>query len=362
MSKAFEHPSNVIVPQRRLSLPAQEVARSLTESGRDVREIVATGSSLMDFLTEENPILSFRQNAAFFERCAHFTDNPDFGFAMGTRRDFRAVGLAAYCALTAPTVQEFLSSFCQTVPCYTDSVEVQFSDLGHLVWKVNEPVHFPHQQYIEFLFVLLLKSARMYLEPRSGAQSLEAKAVWLDLPKYASVKKRNRFWGCPIQNERGRYEMRFHVSDLSRRMRSADPYLHRLMHNIAADHRADEETSEQTLHFRLKAIIYRDLADQKLTQARVARELGLSTRTLSRELSRLNLRFFSILDEIRRETAKSYLCDSSLAPGEISKALGFASLSSFTDASKRWFAMTPGQLRARYGFVVRSDRDSPQRN
>ncbi|WP_215265454.1 AraC family transcriptional regulator [Epibacterium ulvae] len=362
MAKVYENMSDVVVPRRRLSLPAQEVARSLIEGGRDVAAISIGGRTFQEFLTEENPMLSFREIAAFFERCAFLSEDPDFGSIMGTRRDFRATGLAAYCALTAPTVQEFFLSFCRTVRCYTDGVDIQFSDLGHLVWTVKEPSQLPHHQYMEFLSVLLLKSARMYLKPRSGAQGLEAKAVWMDLPQTASTKKRSRFWGCPVQKENGRLEMRFQLSDLSRRMRSADPYLHRLMEDFAAHHRADEEAFEQTLHFRLKAVIYRDLSDQKLTQASVAQELGMSARSLSRELSSQDLRFFSVLDEIRREIAKSYLCDTELAPSGISKALGFASLSSFTDAFKRWFAMTPGQFRSLHGFAVRPDRDSAQRN
>ena len=79
----------------------------------------------------------------------------------------------------------------------------------------------------------------------------------------------------------------------------------------------------------------------------VARELGISERSLQRRLSELGYTFNALADEVREATARLYLEQPDIALAEIAYLLGFADQSTFNRAFKRWTGVTPKQARVR---------------
>jgi AraC-like DNA-binding protein len=77
----------------------------------------------------------------------------------------------------------------------------------------------------------------------------------------------------------------------------------------------------------------------------VARQLGMSPRTLQRRLSEHNAIFNEMLDTMRFGAAKSHLAQGNIAATEIAYLLGFAEQSSFNRAFRRWAGQTPGEFR-----------------
>jgi AraC-like DNA-binding protein len=85
--------------------------------------------------------------------------------------------------------------------------------------------------------------------------------------------------------------------------------------------------------------------DANLTQ--VAGALGLSARTLQRQLAAAGTSFSDLLAVTRLRLAERYLSDPSLSLAEIALLLGFGDQSSFTHAFRGWFGTTPAAWRAR---------------
>jgi AraC-like DNA-binding protein len=79
----------------------------------------------------------------------------------------------------------------------------------------------------------------------------------------------------------------------------------------------------------------------------VARDLGMSARTLQRRLSAVGSSYQQVLDSSRRETAERCLTGSSLSVAEIAYMLGFSEPAAFHRAFKRWTGMTPQAVRHR---------------
>jgi AraC-like DNA-binding protein len=75
----------------------------------------------------------------------------------------------------------------------------------------------------------------------------------------------------------------------------------------------------------------------------VARNLGMSERTLGRKLADEGLNFTQILQQVRRDLAVRYDCR--LQVSKIAWLLGFHDVSAFTHACKRWTGKTPSQMR-----------------
>ncbi|MFD5177576.1 AraC family transcriptional regulator [Nocardia sp. NPDC058379] len=73
----------------------------------------------------------------------------------------------------------------------------------------------------------------------------------------------------------------------------------------------------------------------------VARQLGLSSRTLRRRLREEGTTFHSLRDEVRVTLAEQMLRSGALSVEDIAIRLGYAEAASFTHAFKRWKGVTP---------------------
>jgi AraC-like DNA-binding protein len=81
------------------------------------------------------------------------------------------------------------------------------------------------------------------------------------------------------------------------------------------------------------------------TQAEIARGLALSPRTLHRRLAEAGTSFGELLDGARRELAAGYLQRTDYSVAEVAYLVGFAEVSSFNRAFRRWTGRSPGAVR-----------------
>ena len=108
-----------------------------------------------------------------------------------------------------------------------------------------------------------------------------------------------------------------------------------------------EKTSPNVRH-QVERVIVRLLSRGEAETVKVARELGMSVRTLARRLSQSGTTFTKILEEFRRDMALSYLRDASLPPSQVTFLLGYSELSAFNHTFKRWTGASPGEWRAKH--------------
>jgi AraC-like DNA-binding protein len=81
------------------------------------------------------------------------------------------------------------------------------------------------------------------------------------------------------------------------------------------------------------------------TQEKVAKELGVSTRTLARRLKAEKTTYFKVVEAYREAMAKSMLSDTQTQITEIAFVLGYADTSTFSSAFKRWSGKSPSEYR-----------------
>ena len=81
------------------------------------------------------------------------------------------------------------------------------------------------------------------------------------------------------------------------------------------------------------------------TLARASDHMKMTQHQLRRLLKRHGTCFQCLVDDTRKVLAKHYLTETELRFSEITFLLGFSDQSVFTRAVKRWFGITPKQLR-----------------
>jgi AraC-like DNA-binding protein len=97
----------------------------------------------------------------------------------------------------------------------------------------------------------------------------------------------------------------------------------------------------------VRVLVVAQLAKGQSSIDRVARELGVTRRTVHRRLLGEGQTFSRILDEVRRDLATRYLADEHRSLAEVSLLLGFAAPSGFSRWHRRHFDAPASQRRAR---------------
>jgi len=97
----------------------------------------------------------------------------------------------------------------------------------------------------------------------------------------------------------------------------------------------------------VRHVLRRRLGDFDISLSKVAADLGVSPRTLQRQLTARGTRFALILREVRTDRAQFYLHRTSLSIREIAFLLGFDTPASFYRAFADWTGQTPGTFRDR---------------
>ncbi|SAL20595.1 AraC family transcriptional regulator [Caballeronia udeis] len=102
---------------------------------------------------------------------------------------------------------------------------------------------------------------------------------------------------------------------------------------------------EQTFADHVDAALARSMCGQRPSVEALARELGISTRTLQRKLALDGTSYQQQLDRVRSRIARRLLGSTDLAAGEIAWFLGFEEVNSFSRAFNQWEGTTPQRWR-----------------
>lgn len=84
----------------------------------------------------------------------------------------------------------------------------------------------------------------------------------------------------------------------------------------------------------------------------IAQQLHLSSRTLRRRLLDEGTHFRLLLEEVRQTLAEELLATGGLTLEEIAARLGYAEVSNFIHAFKRWKGLAPHQYRQRHRDAI----------
>jgi AraC-like DNA-binding protein len=107
-----------------------------------------------------------------------------------------------------------------------------------------------------------------------------------------------------------------------------------------------------SLGSRIKAQLRALPAEQWPTSEALAQQLCISPSTLRRRLADTGLPYQTIKDLVREEMATLWLADPNISYAEIAERLGFADVSSFYKAFRKWTGTNPGQYR---GLILHAD-------
>lgn len=155
--------------------------------------------------------------------------------------------------------------------------------------------------------------------------------------------KYNTFFKVGVHFDSNRNSITLPFSVIDEQLVGGNPTIARLNDQIMIKYLATFE--KRGITHQVKDAIASCLSSGELSKERIALSLNMSVRSLQRKLKGFDTSFSLLLDETRKELAKSYLGDPENDLAEISLLLGFSQPSSFSRAFKRWTQTTPMEFR-----------------
>ena len=180
---------------------------------------------------------------------------------------------------------------------------------------------------------------------KGTGQRLTPVRVELARPGPASDAQRD-FFDCPIRFGAARDRLVLKASDLDRPFPGHNAELLDVLMPALTD-ALGRLSPKSTFADQVKAVLKRGLASGRPDIAHVARDLGVSERTLQRRITEEGTTFRTLVTEARQELGQHLLADPSADVAEVACLLGFQDTTSFYRAFRSWEGTTPNRWRER---------------
>lgn len=152
-------------------------------------------------------------------------------------------------------------------------------------------------------------------------------------------------FGCRVRFKAGHNALIFCDGDLDRPFVTQNADLLRVV-GAQLETELQARTATANLDVEVKRTLKRSLAGKRPTLRDVARELGMSARTLQRRFGDAGMTFQQLVEDTRRELAHHYLSQSAIELNEAAFLLGYEDSKSFFRAFQTWEGISPGEWRS----------------
>jgi AraC-like DNA-binding protein len=327
-----------------LAIWVRQLAEELAKQGYPVRQLLTQAGISERALQGKDARIPFTKNAAFFEFAAEATENSNLGLEFAQSRDTRDAGLLGYVGLNSPTVKDALKNLSRYRHVMSDALEINVDELensGTIRWWRRGLAPARCRQYMEFGTTNLIRGLREVTRRR-----LRPVRVTFAHARNARIREFEGFFGCPVEFGRRANLIELSQTDLSVPIIDADKRLLHVLRSYSTEVLAKHRQRPPSLIETVERLIVDRLSNAEARIDIVAKELAMSSRSLSRALAKLGTSFHAIVETLRKDLAHKYLKQGDFTLKEITFLLGYADISSFNHAFKRWTSKTPKQVRS----------------
>ncbi len=307
------------------------LAEILGRLGGDARNFLVQ-LEIDDAATPDTYVSAERVDALLAE-LARRRGDPTFSLTLARAAVVRNLGLFGHMVWMSGTVRDALARAVKFFGVVTRRTTLTLDEAGGVATLRQHAVagHTRGAILTEFPFVSLALRARHATDGRFALRAVRFRHRSEHTAAYRDA------FGCDVMFRASRDELEIESAMLDLSLASADPITAAVLEARAAE--LTGGAARSPFVERVRRAAQATLVKSPSLES-VARELGISPRTLRRHLAQERTSLRAILDDVRRERA-----DQLLARGEAVKAvaseLGFSESSAFSRAYKRWTGRSP---------------------
>jgi len=294
--------------------------------------------------------IALHEYVGTIEQAAVETGTPSLGWEIGNAVPLLQLGDIGSAVTASSTLATALQRICEYFSLLQDLTELRLvREGGHcaLSYRILDPDIWPRHQ--DSIFTLAIM-ARILFAAQGFAK--ERAEIFLETPDHSLAADLSRVTGMACYAGAETNMIRFPSEMLDLKMRPAAAADTEKLQELGRQLR--EKRRAKLVEDQVRATIYLRLGKQSITQGAVARELGLSDRTLRRQLAARDTNFQQIVDECRiRQAVLEVRRQRSMSITEIALRLGYSEHSTFSRAFARCTGMPP------QAYLRRPDLQAP---
>ncbi|MCG8443537.1 MAG: AraC family transcriptional regulator [Caulobacterales bacterium] len=276
------------------------------------------------------------------ERLGARADEPGLSWSMGQEADYATRGDVGRAVLGAPTLGAAFRRLSEYFPLIQDATDLRleagprwailsYRILDHEIWPRHHDA-----MYSLGIYAAMVKAA--------APEAWREVEITVEAEPHAAKCDVSRIVRANVAYGGDANMLRFPVGLLDRPLTLARPVETSAITGLTRA--LVDKRRRSSLAARVRHAIFREMSDGMVGQEHIARELGMSSRTLRRKLTADGKSFQGVLDDCRmRVAALEFRSRPGLSLSELALRLGYSEHSTFSRAFARWAGMAPQEFR-----------------
>ncbi|QIX28903.1 AraC family transcriptional regulator [Nocardioides sp. JQ2195] len=316
----------------------------VTELGGNVDALLERFGIRREVLLDEDGLISITAHDRMLDAAADELECCDLGLRLAEGQDLGILGQLAVAIEASPTAVDALECASRFMFVHSPALSISLGadpwgdpDVVALTYRkdLRESPYSP--QAMELGIGVFHRVATNLIGNAAGLRTVE-----LPHQPISPVSRYLDFFAADVKFGRPAAALRVEARALDEHFASANDSIRR----IAMDHLAAQYADPSRLvSAQVRGALAGSLHTTAPAIANVARLLAIHPRTLQRQLAAEGTTFEQVLDDVRRSAARRFITTTELPLGQVSAMVGFAEQSALSHAVRRWFGMSPRELR-----------------
>ncbi|MCP4822106.1 MAG: AraC family transcriptional regulator [Shimia sp.] len=298
-----------------LAAITRDFAEHMMSQGYTEAQLMGGTGITLAQITPAETLAPITATIEIFNRAVTLTGDDLVHVKWAQERRLRRLGLIGYLGRTSPTLGDLLENLNRYQRAISEAVVADLSELrtkGVYRWSTVVPIEVDSSNFVEAQAVQMMAGLRFIL-PR------DPRPVRLSFAHHraSNIATFKQYFNCPVAFGQHDNEIVFQKADLELPLTTADTELFAILQKHC-DMVLDRTPSART---DIRVLVEGKIADRLSTGKAnidvVARDLGMSSRTLARRLGELDTTYQKVLSNLRRALAERYFKDGVMTQAEI---------------------------------------------
>lgn len=324
------------------SLLVQTMVEALTADSIDgALALKRAGGGLPEKLSEQ-PWVPMAVWDQLLIQAATLSPDPAYGLVNGTSVAWARLAPFAMLALNAPSLRHILRDLMRFQPLLSDQNETLLVEAWGHAWLRLQPLAidprarvFRAESTVMGLVILL----RLI-----GARAEDIIRINFDYPAPAHAQRYDIELGAPVFFGQPDIAIQFAPRLLDAVLPGRDQALYAVIRGRAETALSALRAPHGDVAYEVRRWLISTLP-RTPGMDEAAAQLGISKRSLRRELYRVNIKFNQLLQDCQRVQAEELIARGDMSFDQVAQASGFTSKAAFFRAFRRWTDMTPTDWR-----------------
>jgi len=312
----------------------------IRENGITSEEIEKQTGIRKEVMDDLDIRITIRQYIRLWEYASYVIGDPSIAIHLRENYGNEATHFTNNLAINSSNGLEAIKNLRRYIKVVSEAIQIEIIELSSKV-RLSYEVHTSitkNPWMPEHAFSQILNFSRSLIAPMFSP--IEVRFAH---PCPGNIRNYENHFNCRVLFSQKANTIEIRNEDLVIPLAHPNPHLHMILKK-QAEHELENTGADQSVANQVQRVIVRQMASRNLSFGLVAKILGMSQTTLYRKLKAEATLYNTLLADIRKEFADTYIRDG-MSVSEIAYLLGYSSASSFVTAFKHWFGESPGSYR-----------------